>query len=59
MIDRSFLFWLPTQSTNRLDLNVKKYSLKIEPNSNLNRKIIKVNLHDGRCNPKAAIKKKC
>ena len=30
MIDRSFLFRLPTQSTNHLDLNMEKYSLKMK-----------------------------
>ena len=30
MIDRTFLFRLPTQSTNHLDLDIEKYSLKIK-----------------------------
>jgi len=58
MIDRGFLSWLSTHSTNQLDLYCtwNKYSLKIEPNVTLNRINSKVNLHNGRHNPKAVKK---
>ena len=53
IIDRSFLSRHPTQSTNHLDYNVVKYSLKIEPKSNLNRTILKLILDNKRRNPRA------
>ena len=46
MIDRNFLSRLPTQSTNHLDLNMEKYSLKIKQRATTTKKLIKLYHHN-------------